>query len=421
MTERAPERPRGGLAGRTLRKTFVSLRNRNFRLYFIGQLISNTGNWLQTVALTLFVLKLTRSGLAVGVITACQWGPTLFLSAWAGAITDRTDKRRMLLITQTLEIAPSIGFAILAFAPHPPIAALYALALGMGILIAFDSPARRSFVPEMVRQEDLSNGVVLYSMTQNVSRIFGPALAGVLVVTAGYGWCFTLDAISFLAVLVCLLMMRPSELHRRAPKPREKGEVRAGLAYVWSMPTMWISFVMLVIVGTLAYNFSVTLPLLVKDALHVPVNSGFTLLYSVFSAGAVIGGLVVAHRELVRIEHVILGALSIGLVLVGLAFVPTLLAAVPVVLLLGAASVLYMTSSTSIVQVEAAREMHGRVLSLQNVIIGGAALIGGPLLGWIADSMGGRAPVMFGGIAALAAAGFGYFAARRYSSHPTPD
>lgn len=204
-----------------------------------------------------------------------------------------------------------------------------------------DSPARRSFVPEMVRGEDVPNGVVLYSMTTNVARIFGPALAGVLVVTVGYGWCFTLDAISYLTVLVCLLMMRPAELHRRAPKPREKGEVRAGLAYVRSMPTLWISLVMLIIVGTLAYNFTVTLPLFVKDALHAPVNTGFTLLYSVFSLGAVMGGLIVAHRELVRIRHVVLGAVSIGAVLVVLAFVPTVWAAAPVVLLLGMASILY--------------------------------------------------------------------------------
>ena len=408
----------GSLFKRTLGRTFLSLRNRNFRLYFIGQLISNTGNWLTNVALTLFVLKLTGSGLAVGVLAACQFGPTLFLSAWAGAIADRTDKRRMLLLTQSLEMAQSVGLAILAFTPHPPLAALYALALGGGTLLAFDSPARRSFVPEMVRGEDVPNAVVLYSMTVNVSRIFGPALAGLLVVTVGYGWCFTFDAASYLAVLLCLFMMRPAELHRRVPKPREKGEVRAGLEYVRSMPTLWISFVMLIVIGMLAYNFTVTLPLFVTDALHAPVTV-FTLLYSVFSFGAVVSGLVVAHRALVRIRHVILGALAVGVVMLVLAVVPGVTAAFPVVFLLGMASILYMTATTAIVQVEATPEMHGRVLSLQNVIIGGAALVGGPLLGWLADTMGGRAPIVLGGLAALAAATFGYFAARHHV-HRTP-
>ena len=419
MTNRAPEGPRGSLVGRTLAKTFLSLRNRNFRLYFIGQLISNTGNWLTNVALTLFVLKLTGSGLAVGVLAACQFGPTLFLSAWAGAIADRTDKRRMLILTQTLEMAQSVGLAVLAFMPHPPLAALYALALGGGMLLAFDSPARRSFVPEMARGEDVPNAVVLYSMTVNVSRIFGPALAGLLVVTVGYGWCFTFDAVSYLAVLLCLFMMRPSELHRRVPKPREKGEVRAGLEYVRSMPTLWISFVMLIVIGVLAYNYTVTLPLFVTDALHAPVTV-FTLLYSVFSFGAVVSGLVVAHRALVQIRHVVFGALSVGVAMLALAVVPGVAAAFPVVFLLGMASILYMTASTAIVQVEATPEMHGRVLSLQNVIIGGSSLVGGPLLGWLADTMGGRAPIVLGGIGALAAGAFGYFAARHFV-HPTPD
>ncbi|HEY5113401.1 MAG TPA: MFS transporter, partial [Coriobacteriia bacterium] len=164
-----------------MRKTFLSLRNRNFRLYFFGQLVSNTGNWLTNVALILLVLKITGSGLAVGLLAACQFGPILFLSAWAGAFADRSDKRRMLLLTQSLEMAESFGLAILAFMPHPPLGGLYALALFGGTLLAFDNPLRRSFVTEMVRADDIPNAVVMYSATVNVARIFGPALAGLLV------------------------------------------------------------------------------------------------------------------------------------------------------------------------------------------------------------------------------------------------
>jgi MFS family permease len=398
---------------RALARTFLSLRHRNFRLYFIGQIVSNTGNWLTNVALILLVLKLTGSGLAVGLLAACQFGPILFLSAWGGALADRSDKRRFLLLTQSLEMAESIGLAILAFLPHPPLAGLYGLAVVGGTLLAFDNPLRRSFVSEMVPVEDIPNAVVLYSAVVNVSRIFGPALAGLLVATVGFGWCFALDAASYVAVLVCLHIMRPVELYRRPPTPRAKGEVREGLRYVRSMPSLWISFVMLAAIGTLSYNFNVTLPLFVTDGLH-STGTVFTVLYSVLSAGAVVSALVVAHRSLVRMRHIIIGAVALGVTMLLLAAVPGVGAAVPVVFLVGMASILYLTSTTAIVQVEGKAEMHGRVLALQTVLVAGTTPIGGPLLGWLADTLGGRAPLVLGGVVSLVAAAFGFVANRRY-------
>jgi MFS family permease len=391
------------------RKTFLSLRNRNFRLYFIGQLVSNTGNWLTSVALTLLVLEITGSGLAVGALAACQYGPILFLSAWAGAIADRGDKRRLLLLTQGLEMAQSIGLAVLAFMPRTPIVGLYALALAGGILLAFDNPLRRSFVSEMVPAEDTPNAVVLYSTTVNVARIFGPALAGLLVVTLGYGWCFAIDASSYVAVLVCLLMMRPADLHRGPARPRAQGEIRAGLRYLISMPRLWISFAMLAAIGTLAYNFNVTLPLFVTGALK-STGSVFTILYSVFSFGAVVCALIVARRGLVQIRHAILGAVALGVSMLLLAFMPGVMTAAAAVFLVGMASILYMTSTTAIVQVEAKREMHGRLLALQTILVAGTALIGGPVLGWLADAMGARAPIILGGIVCLLSGMVGHFA-----------
>jgi MFS family permease len=395
-----------------VRATFVSLRNRNFRLFFIGQTVSNTGNWLTTVALTLLVLKLTHSGLAVGELSACQFGPILFLSAWAGAIADRSDKRRMLLWTQSLEMTQSVGLATLAFMPHPPIAGLFVLAVGGGVLLSFDNPMRRSFVSEMVPREDLPNAVVLYSTIVNVSRMIGPALAGLLIITLGYGWCFTIDAASYLAVLLCIVLMRAGELHRQPPHPREKGEVRKGFAYVASSPVLGISFVMLLIVGTLTYNFGVTLPLFVTTSLK---SSGavFTVVYSVFSLGAVASALMVAHRRLVAMRHVVLGSTALGLATLTLAAAPSVAWALPVVFLVGATSIVYFTSTTAIVQLESEDAMHGRILSLQMVVIGGTTLIGGPLLGLVADVLGGRAPLIIGGVAALAAGGIGALALRR--------
>ena len=400
-----------------IRRTFLSLRNRNFRLFFTGQLISNTGNWLTNVAMVLLVLKLTGSGLAVGLIAACQFGPILLLSAWAGALADRSDKRKLLFVSQSLEMAQSVGLAVLAFRPHPSLAGLYALAVFGGMLLAFDNPLRRSFVSEMVRAEDIPNAVVLYSTIVNVSRVFGPALAGLLVVTLGFGWCFTVDAVTYMAVLFCLYLMRPAELYRQAPRPRRGGEVRAGLRYVLSMPALWISFVMLAAMGTLSYNFNVTLPLLVHATLH-RTDVVYTILYAAFSLGAVVSGLIVAHRGLVRMVHIIFGALALGLTMLLLAFVPGVEIAVPAVFLVGMASVVYMTATTAMVQIEAKPEMRGRVLSLQTVLMMGTAPIGGPLMGWLADATGGRTPLVLGGAVCLVSGAFGYYAARRYIESP---
>jgi MFS family permease len=397
----------------TLEKTFFSLKHRNFRLYFTGQLVSNTGNWLTNVALILLVLKLTGSGFAVGLLSAFQFGPMLFLSAWAGALADRHDKRILLLTTQCLEMAQSVGLAILAFLPHPPLYGLYALALFGGILLAFDNPLRRSFVSEMVPHDDIPNAVVIYSTIVNLSRIFGPALAGFLVVTLGFGWGFTIDAVSYIAVIISLLMMRPAELYRVPPQPKTKGEIRAGLQYVASKPLLWISFVMLAAIGMLSYNFTVTLPLFVTDALHSS-DTVFTILYSIFSFGAVVSALIVAHRGLVQIQHVILGAVALGFTMILMAFMPGIRTAGIAVLLVGMASILYMTATSTIAQVEAKREMHGRVLAFQTVLIGGTRLFGGPISGWIADIFGGRAPIILGGVVCLLSAVFGYYAAKKY-------
>jgi len=408
----APQNARTWLS-RTVKHTFLSLRNRNFRLYFTGQLISNTGNWLTNIAITLLVLNLTGSGLAVGLLAACQYGPILILSAWAGAVADGMNKRHLLLVTQTLEMCQSIGLAIVAFTPHPSIAALFGLALAGGIFLSFDNPLRRSFVSEMVRPEDLPNAVVLYSTIVNISRTFGPALAGFLVVTLGYGWAFTLDAASYIAVIICLIMMRPAELYREPPKPRAKGDVREGLRYILSIPTLWISFVMLAFIGTLSYNFSVTLPLFVTSGLH-STDSVFTLLYSIFSGGAVVCSLIVANRGLVQIRHILYGAAALGVTMLILATAPGVGIAIPAVFLVGMASILYMTSTTTLAQVESKREMHGRVLALQTVLLVGPTAVGGPILGWLSDTLGSRAPLILGGVVCLLVAVWGYYATRRY-------
>jgi MFS family permease len=396
----------------TVRSTFGSLRTRNFRLFFIGQTISNTGNWLTTVALTLLVLHLTHSGLAIGLLMAAQYGPLLLFSIGAGAIADRHNKRNLLFVTQGLEMVESIVLALLAFMHHPPLAALYVTAAAGGTLLAFDNPLRRSFVTEMVPAEDRPNAVVLYSLIVNVARIFGPALAGVLAVTVGYGWCFSVDAASYLVVLAALWMMRPAELRRLAPRPRARGDIRAGLRYVADKPNLWVSFVMLGAVGMLAYNFTVTLPLFAIRSLHGG-DGAFTLLYSTFSAGAVVSALVIANKGLVHIRHIVIGSAALGLTMLGLATVPNVGVAIPAAFLVGLTSILYMTSTTAIIQVEADPALHGRILALQTFVLGGTIVLGGPILGWLADAMGARAPIVLGGIVCLVAAVWGLATNRR--------
>ncbi len=401
-----------------VRRTVSSFRSRNFRLFFIGQTISNTGNWLTTVALILLVLHRTGSGVAVGVLSACQFGPILLLSAWAGVIVDRTDKRSLLYLTQALEMAQSFVLAALAFMHHAPLAAFYVTAAAGGCMLAFDNPVRRTFVNEMVPIEDVPNAVTVYSAMVNIARILGPAIAGLLIVTVGYGWCFTLDAVSYATVITALRMMRPAELRRVAVTPRGAGQVRAGLKYIRGMPDLWITLVMLLIVGTISYNFTVVFPLFVEKGLHRG-DGAYTLVYSSFSAGGLVGALVVARRRTVTIRTVAVGAALLGVTMLAFAAVPDVTVAIVGALAVGAASVAYMIATTAIAQIRAEQHMTGRVLAIQTVLIGGTSAIGGPILGAVADAAGARAPVVIGGVAALAAAAFGVVAGRRSEAQPS--
>ncbi|HEY4334178.1 MAG TPA: MFS transporter [Ilumatobacteraceae bacterium] len=395
-----------------VQRTLASLRSRNFRLFFTGQTISNTGNWLTLVALTLLVLHRTGSGVAVGALAACQYGPILLLSAWAGVIVDRMSKRKLLLVTQLLEMGQSFALAALAFMHNAPLGAFFAVAVAGGCMLAFDNPVRRSFVNEMVPLEDVPNAVTLYSAMVNISRILGPAIAGVLIITVGYGWCFTVDAISYTAVVVSLAMMRPAELRRVSVTPRGRGQVRAGLRYIVTVPELWITFAMLLIIGTVSYNFTVVFPLFVEKGLHAS-DTAYTIIYASFSAGALVGAVLVARRKVVTIHTVTVGAAGLGAGMVVLAVMPNIVCAFIVAAVVGVASVSFLTAATAIAQLRTEQRMIGRVLAIQTVLLVGTTPIGGPILGVIADAAGGRWPVLIGGVGALGAAGFGVLAGRR--------
>ncbi len=270
---------------RVTNETFQSLHVRNFRLFFSGQLISQIGNWLTLVAQTLLVLKLTGNGVALGALAVAQFGPVLILGPWAGLVADRSDKRRLLLIVQCIAMAQSFALAALAFSGHPQVWQIFAIASIGGVTIAFDNPARRAFVVEMVPHDEMHNAVSLNSALMTSSRIVGPALAGLLVATVGFGWCFLLDGLSYTAVIAGLWLIRTEELHPSKPAARAKHQVRQGLRYVRSVPELWVPLVMMGVVGTLSYNFQTVFPLFATRDLG-GTGTTFTLLFATVSVGA---------------------------------------------------------------------------------------------------------------------------------------
>jgi len=392
--------------------TFRSLRVRNFRLFFSGQLISQVGNWLTLVAQTLLVLKLTDSGIALGALAAAQFGPVLLIGPWAGLIADRSDKRRLLLVVQTIAMGQSFVLAALAFSGHPPVAAIYAVALIGGVTVAFDNPARRAFVVEMVPEHDMHNAVSLNSALMTSSRVVGPALAGLLVVTVGFGWCFLVDGVSYLAVLAGLWKMRSSELRPAPVTTKAKGQVRAGLRYARSVPELWVPLTMMAVVGTLSYNFQTVFPLFATRDLGGN-GTTFTILFSVMSLGALIGALATARRRTISVRAVAGAAVAYGGAMTVMAVAPNQAVAFAVGVLLGVSSIAFLTASTSIVQIQAAPEMRGRVLALQAMLFLGSTPIGGPIVGLVSQRFGARYAIGLGAVAALGAGAWGLARAPR--------
>jgi MFS family permease len=393
------------------RDTFRSMRSRNFRLFFGGQLISQVGNWLTLVAQTLLVYHLTHSGVALGVLAAAQFGPVLLLGPWAGLVADRSDKRRLLLVVQAIAMVQSFTLAALAFGGDPPVLAIYLVAIVGGITVAFDNPARRAFVNEMVAEDDVQNAVSLNSALMTSSRVIGPALAGLLVATVGFGWCFLLDGISYVAVLAALYKMRASELRRPPVTPKAKRQIREGLRYARGVPELWVPLVMMAVVGTLSYNFQTVFPLFASRDLHGD-GTTFTILFSVVSVGALVGALRTARRTTSNVRSVAMASLSYGAAMAVMAIVPNQWLAYVVGVGLGVASITFLVSSTAIVQLEAAPEMRGRVLALQAMLFLGSTPIGGPIVGWVSDQFGARYAIALGAVAALGAGAWGFMKSR---------
>ena len=394
------------------RRTFRSLRVRNYRLFFFGQLVSTSGTWMQQVAQDWLVLKLTNQPLPVGVTTALQFAPVLALGAWGGVVADRLDKRKVLLATQAAFASLALALGVLTATGAIRLWMVYGLALLLGCVTSFDMPTRQAFVSEMVGPDHLTNAVGLNGAAFNSARVIGPAAAGVLIAAFGIAPAFLVNAASYLAVLGGLLAMDPGRLHRRAPVGRARGQVRAGLRYVWGDPVLRSTLAMVAVIGTLGLNYRVALPLLARFTFHGGPGT-YGMLASVMAAGSVVGALAAARR--VRPSRLLLlgSAAGFGALSLVAAAAPTLLLEAVVLAGLGLTSISFLTVANSTLQLGSDPEMRGRVMALYGLVFLGSTPAGGLLVAWLAGQYGPRSGLVLSGVSSLAAAGVAGLAAAR--------
>jgi MFS family permease len=399
--------------------TFASLSVRNYRIYFSGQVVSLAGTWMQTVAQGLLVVKLTDSATVLGLVVAVQMMPVLIFGLWAGVVADRLPKRTLLIVTQVLAAACALTLGLLVATDAVRLWMVFVMAALLGIVQAFDNPARQAFVSELVPPHQLANAIGLNSVMVNLARIVGPGTAGLLTATAGLATCFFFNAASYIAVIVALVLIRPSEL-RPAPRSTEPGQLRDGLSYVRHTPVLFFTLLLMAVVGTLAYEFPVTLPILAKRAfgnedIYGPMSA-------LQGAGAVAGGLWVAARFRLKNPAVLaVVSMLLGVVILAVSAAPTLAIALVLLTLMGAISIAFISIGNTILQLESHPTRRGRVMALWSIALIGSTTIGGPFVGWVADQFGARSGLGLGGIAALIAGAVTYPALHRLGSgEPRP-
>lgn len=384
-------------------RTFRSLRIRNYRLFFIGQLISVTGTWMQTVAQSWLVLNLTNSGVDLGITVALQFLPMLLFGMWGGLLADRSDKRRLLIGTQVAGGLLALILFVLVATGTVELWMVYVLAFGLGMVTMIDMPTRQSFVIEMVGPDEVPNAVGLNSAMYNLGRILGPTAAGVVIATLGIAPAFLANAISFIPVIAGLMMMRTGELFLRQPAERRRGEVRAGIRYAWRDPTLRSTLLLVAVLGMFGFNFIVVLPLLAKFTF-----GGDAGLYSIFTAlmafGSLTGALISASRTKPTTAMLVGSGVAFGGLTLLTAFAPTAWLAAVLLLGVGLAMMLFMATANTTLQLNSDPAMRGRVMALYGLLFLGSTPLGGPIMGWISETWGPRVGMAIGGVLSLAAA-----------------
>jgi MFS family permease len=387
---------------RTHERTFRSLREPNYRRFFVGHSVSVVGTWMQRVAQDWLVLTLTGSGVALGISTALQFGPMLLLGLWGGTVVDRVDRRKLIIATQSVQAVLAATLAVLALTGVVELWMVYALALALGLVTVLDSPARQAFVGEMVEPVDYVNAQALNSTVHNAGRLVGPAVAGLLIATTGVGVAFVVNALSFLAVLAGLVRMDPAALRRTAAKPRRKGQAREGLRYVLASPDLRAVLLLVAVVALFGQNFRVVLPLLAQSTFDGGAEV-YGYLTAALGLGAVLGALFSASRETATSWALVLACLAFGVVNLLAAAAPTLVAAYLAMVAVGFANILFNTLGRTVLQLGSDPRMHGRVLALHGLVFLGSTPFGGPLLGWVCEAFGARVGLVVAGVAALLA------------------
>jgi MFS family permease len=393
-------------------QTFSSLSNPNYRRYFTGQAISMAGTWMQIVAQSWLVLQLSGSATALGVVTSIQTLPVLLLGTYSGVIADRFDKRKLLMALQAASGLLALVLGILTLTHEVALWHVFVLALLLGVCNCFTNPSRSAFTSEMVGADELRNAVSLNSVLINCARAVGPAVAGVVIAAGGTGLCFLLNAASFVAVIFSLATLDISRLHRPPRTPRAPRQIREGLGYVRRTPTLLVPLVMLGIVGCLAYEFQVVLPVVARESFgNRPETYGF--MTAAMGAGAVVGGLYVAARGRTGLRVMVRSATQFTVVLALAVVAPTLWLELVALFCVGAVSVGFLSQGSSTLQLGAEPTMRGRVVALWVVALQGTTPIGGPIAGMVTEHFGGRAGLILAAAACAAAAVIGWLIARR--------
>ncbi|MEV7325541.1 MFS transporter [Streptomyces sp. NPDC093970] len=382
---------------------FGSLRVRNYRLFFAGQVVSNIGTWMQRIAQDWLVLSLTGSATAVGVTTALQFLPMLLFGLYGGVLVDRLNKRRALLVTQSAMALTGVALALLTLSGHVHVWHVYLAAFFVGLATVVDNPARQSFVSEMVGPDQLQNAVSLNSANFQSARLVGPAVAGLMITGVGTGWAFLFNGLSFVAPIVGLLMMRGRDLHAVRRAPRGKGQLREGLHYVAGRPDLMWTIILVGFIGTFGFNFPVYLSAFADDVFHAGAGS-YSLFNTLMAVGSLAGALLAARRGTAKLRVMLAAAVAFGGLELVAATAPSLWLFSLLMVPIGMFGMTVNVTANTTVQMGTDPAMRGRVMALYMMVFMGGSPIGAPIAGWITDSYGVRAGLAVGGAIAAAAA-----------------
>ncbi len=385
-------------------RTFLSVRkHRNYRLFFIGQVISVTGTWMQRVAQAWLVLSLTHSPVAVGILALCQFMPFTLFSLVAGVIVDRLDARRTVIGTQITQMFLASTIAVIALAGVAQPWHVYVIAALMGLVQVLDAPSRQSLTFRMVGPAELPNAISLNSGLFNGARIFGPALGGVLIAAAGAGFCFGVNAVSYIAVLAGLFMMRPEEFYplKRHERPKIVAGLKEGLRFARSDEQVWLMLTLVFVMSTFCLNFNVLLPVLAKTTLGAGPEV-FGLLSAAFGAGALLGALASAHVSRATVGTTVIGSAGFGLSELLLAPVHSTVIASALLFIAGLSFTTWSASSNSLVQLATPDHLRGRVIGIYFFAFAGTGTVGGILAGWLTAAGGTELGFAVAGIAGIA-------------------